>query len=66
MIDIDSYWVADARPYARQTIGMLPSKPSCLALLSPKTNLLIYVLIKKFQFQTIYNITDHIDHRPYR
>ena len=24
MIYIDSYWVADARPYARHTIGMLP------------------------------------------
>ena len=34
------------------------SKPSCLAILSPKTN---FVLIKKFQFQTIFNISDHID-----
>ena len=25
MITIDSYWVADARPYARHTIGMLPN-----------------------------------------
>ena len=24
MIHIDSYWVPDARPYARHTIGMLP------------------------------------------
>ena len=34
------------------------SKPSCLALLSPKTN---FVLIQKFQFHTIFNISDHID-----
>ena len=25
MIHIDSYWVADARPYARHTIGILPT-----------------------------------------
>ena len=34
------------------------SKPSCLALLSPKTN---FVLIQKFQFHTIFNISNHID-----
>ena len=26
MIHIDSYWFADARPYARHTIGMLPGQ----------------------------------------
>ena len=34
------------------------SKPSCLALLSPKTN---FVLIKKSQFHTNHDICDHID-----
>ena len=34
------------------------SKPSCLALLSPKTN---FVLVQKSQFHTNFNICDHID-----
>ena len=33
-------------------------KPSCLAILSPKTN---FVLIQKFQYHTIFNLSDHID-----